>query len=53
MKIRVCKSDGYIIIKDDATNTLNIRCSIESVQCEICRAIMLGEDKPEYWTEVR
>lgn len=53
LKIRYCKNDGHEIVKDETTNTLSIRCPIDSSPCKICKAIMLGEDKPEYWTEVR
>jgi ribosomal protein S27E len=50
MKIRRCPNCGAVIIKD--SSGVRLQASFQSL-CKICTKVMLGEDKPEYWTEVR
>jgi endogenous inhibitor of DNA gyrase (YacG/DUF329 family) len=51
IKTRKCDTCGATIVKTD-TREVRLSTTIGSSLCPTCTKIMLGEDKPEYWTEV-
>jgi len=51
VKVRSCSICNATIIKSEAE--VKLYAEIGSPLCPTCTKVMLGEDKPEYWTEVR
>jgi len=50
IKERVCKECKATIIKSDGK--INLITNFGSPLCTTCQKILLGDDKPEYWTKV-
>ena len=48
MKVRECPECGTRIEKD--TSSMSVRAVLGSPTCPTCTKILLGEDRPEYWT---
>jgi len=50
MKERICESCGTTILKKDGET--RVITKMATPFCTTCQKILLGEDRPEYWTRV-
>jgi endogenous inhibitor of DNA gyrase (YacG/DUF329 family) len=50
IKERNCSVCGTVIIKEDGN--IKVITNFAKPVCPTCQKILLGDDKPEYWTKV-
>jgi len=50
IKERNCRVCGTVIIKEDGN--MKVITNFAKPVCPTCQKILLGDDKPEYWTRV-